>query len=83
MNNWPESVTSQAFFSEGASNGEFGKSESLATEANGVAISEITEVAGLSTGTIVGLTMRRDEATYAISALQIDSKHKPDIAITP
>ena len=48
-----------------------------------IQISEDTEVAGLSTGTIVGLStgtivglMGMDEATNALSALQIDSKHK-------
>ncbi len=39
-----------------------------------IQISEDTEVAGLSTGTIVGL-MGRNEATIALSALQIEFKH--------
>ena len=36
---------------------------------------EVTKVAELSTGTI-GLTLRGDEATDYVSALQIDSKYK-------
>ena len=42
-------------------------------------ISDVMEVARLSAGTIVGLMMRRDEATDALSALQIDSRHKQNI----
>ena len=40
------------------------------------AIFEFTEVVRLSTGSLVGLTMRGDGATDALSALQIGSRHK-------
>ena len=46
------------------------------SEGIGDAISEVIEVAGLCTGTIVGLAMRNDEATDTLSALQMASKHK-------
>ena len=51
----------------------------MVSEANGDAISEVTEVAGLSTVTIVGLKMRRDEVAGALSALQIDSTQENQI----
>ena len=47
----------------------------LVSVANRNTISEVTEVAALSTGTVVGLTVRGDEASDA-PVLQIDSKHK-------
>ena len=46
----------------------FGKIVYLVCEGNGDAISEVTTVSGISTGTVFGLTMRWDEFTDALSS---------------
>ena len=56
--------------------GGFGESEGLA-RMRSIEMQYLKfRCAGLSTVTVVGLTMRGDEATDTLSALQIDSKHK-------